>query len=379
MTGHLWKVRDGVYGLRVELPRLQDGRRRQRRFQVHGTRKQAELRLAKLVQELSMGSDLDGSRTRTSDYMDRWLSSQATHLARSTYIRYEGILRDFIKPTFGNVPLENLTPLRIQESIKSWATAKRRDRKRGPLSPRTVCHVFATLSTALRQAVRWQILARNPCDSVRPPKFERKQIAKLNRANAIALLNGFENHDLDPIVGLALGSGLRRGELLALKWIDIDFSNHTLQVSRSVFREANGDLILKSPKTPASQRLVWLPLFAIMLLEKHLLTLEARSALLGQPISPFVFCDVSGQMLDPDKVSSAFYYTVRQRKLPIVSLHGLRHSFATLSLAAGTPLKVTSGTLGHTKIGTTGNIYTGVLDELYAAAAERFQAFLFPG
>lgn len=378
MTGHIYKIREGLFGIRIDLPRLQDGRRRQRRYQVRGNRKSAELRLAQLVQELATGTDLDGARSLTSTYLERWLILQSSQLAPSTEQRYRAIVRDFLDPTLGHVCLANLTPLRIQEAILSWERAKRRDRKKGLLSSRTVMHAFSILNAALRQATRWQLLAHNPCDAVRRPRVNKPRVRKLNRAEAMCLLDGFRNHDLFPIVAVALATGLRRGEILALQWSDINLSAGTVTVDRSLYRLPSGELHFKKPKTERSQRCVSLPAFALDVLEQHRRSALDRADVLGIELSPLVFSELTGKPIDPDKLSSAFYYAVRRRSLPLTSFHGLRHSFATLSLAAGVPLKVTSETLGHSNVATTGDIYTEVLNELRRDAAEKFQAFLYP-
>lgn len=379
MTGHIYKIRDGLYGVRIDLPRLQDGRRRQRRYQVRGLRRDAEHRLAQLVQELETGTDLDGSRSLTSSYMERWLDLQSSTLAQATEQRYRAIVRDFINPALGHVCLGNLTPLRIQEAISGWERAKRRDRKTGPLSSRTVMHAFSTLNSALRQAVRWQLLTRNPCDAVRRPRVSKWRVRRLDRAEALRLLDGFRGHDLFPIVAVALGTGLRRGEILALRWQDVDLVAGTIAVQRSLYRIVSGELLFKKPKTERSQRSVVIPAFAQDALVKHgdVTALRAKSLGIAEP--ELVFSELLGEPIDPDKISSAFYYAVRRLELPVTSFHGLRHSFATLSLAAGVALKVTSATLGHSNLGTTGDLYTEVLGELHRDAAVKYNAFLFPG
>lgn len=182
-----------------------------------------------------------------------------------------------------------------------------------------------------------------------------------------------------PVV-VAIGTGLRRGELFALRWSDIDFDEGVLRVVRSLEQLRDRSLRFKRPKTQRSTRIVSLPQFSIRALQEHRARSAERWLQLGREMSDedLVFAEIDGGPVNLDNFSSRYYRQIRAKKLPVISFHGLRHTLASLMLAADVPLKVTSDLLGHASIVITADIYSHVLGSQRADAAKRLDTLLCP-
>ena len=241
------------------------------------------------------------------------------------------------------------------------------------LSARTVGHAHRVLSAALKRAVENGTLARNVCAIRRPPAVEAQEVAILTPAEVSAVTDSLRGHALHPIVSLALASGLRRGELLALQWSDIDLDRGVLRVERSV-EETKAGLRIKSPKTKRSRRNVTLAPDAVAMLRAHRKQqLELRLAL-GQGGQPtLVFTTIEGGSLH---LSRDWRRVCRQRKLPLVSFHALRHTHVSLLIHAKVDILMISRRLGHERTSTTLDTYGHLVEGSDAAAAKAIDGLL---
>jgi integrase len=367
----------GTFYLRIELDRGANGKRRRMRETFRGSRREAEARVRELLRESESGG-LDHARITVQLLCERWLEGVEHRVASHTFVRYSQLVKDYILPELGGVRARDLRPARIEAAVAKWLSPKRDDEKR-PLSPRSVKHIFDVLRTALNWAVRMNILSRNPARSVESPRFVQKEMKTLD-GGAIAKLLKVATIDLRLPIAVLIGTGLRRGECLALKWGDVDLDAGRMTIRRTL-ELVKGQVKEKPPKTARSARSLALPPFVVAALrEQQVLQGKARLRLgMGNAAeTDYVFdrSDRRGAPWNPDTFGSRFYSLVRRKKLPVVRLHDLRHSFASLSLVAGADLKLISAALGHSTIAITANVYAHVTQSLQEAHASRLDSLL---
>ena len=259
-------------------------------------------------------------------------------------------------PALGNLLLGKLAPSHIQDAYSTWATGGRRDGKDGGLSPRTRRHIHRILRSALARAVEQQVLARNPADAFknRLPKVERRSMTTLTAEQSQRLLKAVSHTRVYWPVLLALATGMRRGEILALRWKNVDLERATLQVTESL-EQTKAGVRFKAPKTDR-HRAITLPAFAVEEL-RRLKRLQAEELLaLGvRPNGETLVCPrVNGEPHQPDSLTHEFTHLIaRIKDLPRVRFHDLRHSHATQLLEDGVHPKIAQERLGLSTIATT--------------------------
>jgi integrase len=246
------------------------------------------------------------------------------------------------------------------------------------LSARTVGHAHRVLHQALSRAVANEILARNVASAVSPPKVEQKEVEILKAEQIVHVLQRLNGHELYPVVALDLATGLRRGELLALTWANIDLEGAVLRVERSL-EETKAGLRFKGPKTLHGRRTISLPPSAVMILREHRRRqLETRLALgLGRPEpDALVFCEPGGAPFLPSKLSYGWRNACIALALPRVTLHALRHTHASALIAAGLDVLKISRRLGHSDPTVTLRTYAHLFDKTDQAAANAIEVAL---
>lgn len=251
------------------------------------------------------------------------------------------------------------------------------------LSDSTIHYYHAVLSSLLTTAVQWQVIPSNPCERVKPPKVTEKESRYLNEYETADLLAALEDEPIQYAVAVKLlvFTGLRRGELCGLEWQDIDFINHKLSVKRTSLYSVERGIFVDTPKTKKSMRTITLPTEAITMLNEYRTWQEESAAELGTAWkgSNRLFTTWNGAPIHPDSLSGWFHNFIQRKQLPDICLHSLRHTSATLLIAAGTPLKVVSDRLGHGSLSTTGNIYVHQIQSAEAAAAETISTMIEKG
>lgn len=377
MQGHIYRRGKQSWGIVADLSRDAAGKRRQKTLTVRGTKKEAEARLAQMLHELNTGTFVEPAKMSVAEYLKRWLSEYAAHnVARKTYERYDEIVRLHLIPAVGTHRLTGLKPLHIQEYYSAALRSGRCDGN-GGLSPQTVLHHHRILREALQQAVRWQLLARNPADAVEPPRSAKREMQVLDEEQTAKLLDVAKGSRLSMVIFLAVATGLRRGEILALRWEDIDLDGASLQVRRTL-EQARGGLRFKEPKTERGRRLVALGPDAVETLRRHRLEQIKERLALGQSYknSDLVCARLHGTPFDPSEVTAGFAKLIRSLDLPRVRLHDLRHGHATHLLRLGIHPKVVSERLGHSGVGITLNTYSHILPGMQEDAALRLDRAL---
>jgi integrase len=275
----------------------------------------------------------------------------------------------------GAAILAKLKPPQISTAYANALSRGRRDGK-GGLSPRTVHHMHRILRQGLQQAVRWQILARNPADAVKPPKVERGALQTYDLAQTAELLEAMRGTRMLIPVVLAALCGLRRGELAALRWRNIDLGRAQLSVIESAEQTRTG-IRYKEPKSGRT-RTVALSATVIAELSAHRLAQAQELLKAGVRISDnsYVVAQADGTPLQPRSITHEWVRLIGTTTLPRVRFHDLRHAHATHLLATGVHPKVASERLGHSKVGITLDLYSHVLPGMQADAASRVDGAL---
>ncbi len=246
------------------------------------------------------------------------------------------------------------------------------------LAPRTVGHLHRVLHRALADAVRWGRVGRNVCDVVRPPKVQAQEVRALSPDETRQLLTAAAGDPLEALYVLAVTVGLRQGELLGLKWQDVDLDGRRLQVRRSIARLNGHGWLEQEPKSAGSRRSVSLTPLAVAVLQRHRQRqLERRVKALAWEDNGFVFANEVGRPMTPQNLTQRSFQPLLERAgLPRMRFHDLRHTAATLLLAQGVHPKVVQEMLGHASIALTLDTYSHVVPGLQAEAATKMEALL---
>jgi integrase len=354
------------------------GKRRTRYLTVRGTKRAAEAELIRLLAEVDAGVSVDPSKVTVGEYVRAWLDG-ATHLAPKTLERYRELARHQIIPHLGGTPLQKLRPAQVA----AWHALLLRGGGRNgrPLAPRTVGHAHRVLHTVLARAAKLEAVSRNVAAVLAPPKVEADEVACLTEGQIADVLAKLKDHELRTVVVVALGTGMRRGELCALQWRHVDLDAPSVQVEHSL-EETDGGLRMKAPKSRHGRRRVSLPASVADMLRSHAVKQsELRLALGVGRAGPddFVFCKTDGSPLSPDRLSRRWRDAVEARGLPRVTFHAFRHTHASALIAAGLDIVTISRRLGHGSPGITLGIYAHLFSNTDAAAAKAMDVALGKG
>jgi len=334
------------------------------------TQADARERLKKLRQDLEKGVGVRPGQPRTLNaYVDAWLPALRPRVRPATWIAHERYVRLYILPALGDVPLARLVPTSVERMTAAMIA-------RG-LSPTTARGARTTLRMILRDAERDGIVARNVAALARPPRLVRRELRVLTVTETRRLIEGTAEDDFGSLFAVAATTGLRQGELLGLRWSDleIDGPSPTLTVTRSLARTADG-YELAEPKSSRSRRTLDLaPVAVAALRRQRVRQKEARLAAgdLWQNSRSLIFTDELGRALVGSRVSHVFSMTLTRLGLPHVRFHDARHGFASLLLAQGVSLKVVSEALGHSGIQVTADTYAHLTNEQRRGAAEAIE------
>jgi integrase len=357
---------------------LPDGSR-ERRVVSAPTAIEAREKLDELRRNLRLGT-LSASRVTVAAYLTDWLERDRARVRPSTWRSRESHVRVYLIPTLGRLPLAKLTATDVERAQGAFLEhgrpvpgdgKPRRGRPARPASPMTVRHVRATLRRALTEAVRDGRLGRNVAADASPPYVPHRSVDYLKPAEVRRLLDATAAHEYGALYALAATTGLRLGELLGLRWQDVDLQAGTLSVRRTLARDGRGGWTMAEPKSTRSRRTIPLPGLAVDALRRQRRAQDALAAAVGTawPEAGLVFTDEAGRPCDPRRVSTAFQRAREAAGVPRIPLHGLRHSAATMMLAQGVPLAVISEWLGHAGISVTAQHYAAIVPQLARDAA----------
>jgi integrase len=361
--GSIYKRADGRWEGSVSL-----GHGRRRRFygKTHGEVKRKLTDVQKAMQD---GLPVIGESVTVGKFLDSWLDAARQTVRPQTHTRYEQYVRLHAVPVIGRVSLSKLSPIHLQRLYKN--------RQDGGLSATSVRQLHAILHRALSQAARWGYVARNVADLVSPPRVTRLQMQALSPDQSRALLEAAQGERFEALYVLALTTGMRRGELLALKWPHVDLDAGMVQVKATLQRTPDGFAFLE-PKTARSRRQVALTRTAVAALRRHKVgQLEERLRCPHWQDPELVFASEVGTPVEAaNLINRSFQPLLTRAGLPRIRFHDLRHSAATLLLGQGVHPKIVSEMLGHSNIAITLDLYSHVTPTMQKQAVEALDAVL---
>lgn len=346
------------------------GKRKQQWITAGTSKREAEKQMTKLIHELDSGNYIKPDKTMMKDYLEKWLLDYAKpNLSPRSYDRYTGIISKYLIPELGRIKLKQLRPEHLH---KHYATGLNKG-----LSARTIRYHHALIHIALQTAVKWGLVNRNIADAVDPPRFKPSAMQTWSENEVNSFLEAAKNSHYYPLFYTALFTGMRRGELLALRWHDIDFIYSQIYVNRSMHQLRNGSYIFTQPKSEKSRRTIAMSSSLFLVLSEYRKAKEAEALLLGQTTNEedLVFNN-SGKPLRPNTVTYAWERIAARAGVKVIRLHDARHTHASLMLKQGIHPKIVQERLGHTSIQMTLDTYSHVAPGIQQAAAESFDKLL---
>ena len=331
------------------------------------TKKEVTEKLITARHEQLQGVLVTAPEQTVKDYLEHWLEEvQKPAIRTSSYVKYRKLIYTYIIPAVGKVQLQKLTPQRVQ----SLYTGKLKE----GLSPKTVQSIHGVLHKALDNAVKWNLIARNVCDVVSPPRVPQTEKQVLTVQQARILLDHVRKHRLEVLLTVALTTGMRRGEMLALRWSDINLEDGSIQVKRTVDYITHYGYVETEPKTARGRRKILLSSFVVEMLNAHRLAQMEQRQQAGEKWidKNLVFCGLLGDFFNPNYLLRVFKKILEDAGLPRMRFHDLRHSAATILLSMNVHPKVVQEMLGHSTISMTLDTYSHVLPSMQKDIVERW-------
>jgi len=375
MKGHLKERSPGHWSIVIDVPDPATGKRRRKWHSFKGTKRQAQIECARLISAIQTGHYLEPSKTMLAQFLERWLEHMKAQLSPKSHARYCELVRKNIVPLFGSIILTKLRAEVIDAAYAKALASGRRD-GRGGLSPQTVIHMHRVLKKALGQAVKWELLIRNPVDAASPPKASRGKMNTYDLDQTAELIERMRPTRMLVPTLLAALCGMRRGEIAALRWKNVDLTTGQLAVLESA--EQVGSKVRYKMSKSGKGRTLELSASLVEELRAHRLRQTEELLRVGVILSDdtFVVAQADGTPLQPDTLTQDWFRKLAGTSLPRIRFHDLRHAHATHMLANGIHPKVASERLGHSKIGITLDLYSHVLPGMEADAVERVDAAL---
>jgi integrase len=363
--GSIYQRQDGRWCASISIDHAR------RKHFLGNTREKVARQLNAALKARDDGQPVITERQTMGQFLTSWLEAVRPSIRERTWVRYEQYVRLHATPALGRVPLTRLTPQHLQRLYA--------DRLKAGLSGTSVHHLHAMLHSALDQAMRWTLVPRNVADLVDPPRIQRHDISTLSPDQVRLFLDAAVGDRLETLYVLALTTGMREGEVLGLKWRDVDFAGGAVEVRGSLQRVPSG-LVIAEPKTNRSRRRVGLTDTAVAALRQHRARQAEERLRLGggwRNDLDLVFVDEVGQPIEATKfLRNSFKPLLKAAGLPAIRFHDLRHSAATLLLGRGIHPKIVSEMLGHSQIAITLDLYSHVTPTMQREATQAMEAIV---
>ena len=359
--------------VRVFLGTNADGRRRYHNKVIRGTKKEALQYQTSVLSDLDRGTFIEPSKETLNEYLDRWLNTSAAPRLRERTLRdYRSLLARYVRPVLGHKMLPAVMPLDIQDLYTSMLESG--------LSPRTIRYTHAVLSSALKQAVKWQLLPRNAAEYVDLPRQKRTEMYAMSKDEVASFLATAKEDRWGTLFLLAVTTGMRPGEYMGLQWKDVNLDEGMIHVNKSLVRNKS-EWRFDEPKTAKSRRTVKLAPTVVKSLRAHRSKQAAERLRAGIRYQDYdlVFATDTGQPLESrNLIKRHFKPVLKQAGLrETIRLYDLRHTCATLLLAAGEHPKIVSEMLGHASNQLTLDTYSHVLPDMQQGAVAKLEDMLF--
>lgn len=379
MKGHIRERSPGKWAIVLDVgePDPKTGKKKRKWHSFAGTKRQAQSECARLIAEITSGAYVEPTKQTVAEFLIEWLKFIKPTVTPKTHERYTEICEKNLGPLIGEVALAKIKTDRIDAAFAKALTEGRR-RTEGGLSPRTVHHMRRVLIKALGQAVTWERLVKNPAAATTPPKIERTKMLAYDADQTAVLIEAFRPSRMFIPMLLAVMCGLRRGEILALRWRHVELGDNRRMLSiRESAEQTKDGVRYKEPKAGRSRTVA---LSSMMLAELKAHRARQAEEQLRIGIRPdedsFVVAQVDGRPLKPVSLTHEWTRLLAKTSLPRIRFHDLRHTHASQMLAAGVHPKVASERLGHSTIGITLDLYSHVMPGMQADAAEQVDAAL---
>ncbi len=356
--GHVRERKAGSWEIRYSLGTDPlTGRRKTVTATVKGTKADAKRELRRRLHTKDQGLHVDPSRQSVSEFIEHWLTTWASHnVSAKTFERYSELLRRHVAGHIGNLPVQKLA---APDLVALYGKLVKEGRDDGEgLAARTVGHVHRVLHRALKHAVVWKIVQANAAASASPPRVEQTEIEILQPARLDHILKVLRQDPIYPIMVTALGTGARRGELLGLRWQDVDLDRGEVRIERSI-EQTKKAIRIKAPKTRRGRRAISLPAFAVAEIRSHWKQVQEQRLALGLGKSAAgdpVFGTITGEVRRPDGLTKEWASAAKRAGVD-VTFHGLRHTHVSQLIAAGLDVLIISRRIGHANAATTLNVY----------------------
>jgi integrase len=355
------------------------GKRVQKSKGGFSTKREAQQYLTSTLAALNSGTYTEPTKLGLGEYLiERWLPMMRASLRESTWDSYRRNIELHILPELGGTPLQKLTPDRLDRFYAQKLAGERRDGRPAGLSPKTVRHLHTILHKALRDAERKNLVVRNVASAADPPKLRPSEMNTWEPSELRIFLDEMRGHRLAAAFVVLATTGMRRGEVLGLRWSDINFGASRVAIRQTIVSVAYR-VTTSEPKTNRAKRSIALDPVTVAVLQEHRHRQRSERLVAGAAYTKLdlVFTREDGRPLHPDYFSQLFDRTVKRLGLPRIRLHDLRHTYATLGLAAGVPTKVISDRLGHATTSFTEDIYMHAIPAMEQRAAADVADLIF--
>lgn len=353
----------------VDLPRDPSTGGRRQKWHPFSSRKEAQQGLTEILSRLNCGTYVEGSKQTIGAFLDEWFVATAATRRASTNATYRSVISSHLVPHIGATRLQALTPATLNALYSTLLVSGK--------SASTVRYVHAVMRKALKDAQRWNMVARNVADSADPPRITRRQIRTWSAREVRTFLGHVEADRLYAAYVLAATTGMRRGEVLGVRWQDVDLDQGRLSISQTLVAVGR-DVHFSEPKTARGRRMIALDPHTTRSLRAHRERQMFERAVAGRYVDhDLVFAEADGSPLSPDAFSEAFWRHAASANLPRIRFHDLRHTHATMALAAGVHPKVVSERLGHASVAFTLDTYSHAIPAMQETAADLVASLVF--
>lgn len=377
MRGSVVK-RGKTYSIVFMMEDSKTGNRKQKWIGGYKTKKEAEKALSEAIYKSENGSFINPESITVSEYLLDWLKVYAEpNLSITTIDGYCVNIKNHINPYIGNIPIQKLRPINIQELYNQLKLNGRSDGK-GGLSGKSILYVHRVLREGLEHAVRNQLLSRNPASDVKPPTIEKYTAEVFNSEEVCMLLETIKNTEYELPIALSAILGLRRGEVLGLKWSNVNLDEQNLNINNQIIPTSKG-IINKKPKSKDSIRTIPIPSIIISMIKKQQRQQRENKLRFGAGYKDnnLLCCKIDGSPFSPTYFTKVFSNILSEKGFKHIRFHDLRHSAATNMLKSGADIKTVSTILGHSNIGITLDIYSHVEDSMKRDAIDKVQNAIF--